>query len=818
LSQLKSIDVSNPTDSVQKIEISIIKDENNPIVYTLSNQFITLEANQAISLEINIEIPANLPLKAFESPAYIAKISLTSDSSSLNIPIVLVNTNRITVDLGDYNNYPKDLYLIKKGEGVIDNIWFNAGTIIEHNYIVKNGTYTLILYTNDFMTSKNYMFVEQDISSNQDVKFQPTESLKKVDFNLQTQSGNHLDLNGDLPYPLQVQIKPILPDYLSASGRSVGALPGKPAMQLYMTQPTENLFYDMRVYRFDDKRFSNELALNDRVDINSVSDDKILFTVNTDLLRALNFSYALNTEQLSHYFNMYEWEVSVYPNQHISNGSGTYTLDEDSKTSFAKYAAVVEKNFSTFAYSKAYSSKEFFRQDYGTFRSSEYYINENGDLAFIDPSRLDTSPNNVFENGHDLKVIPLSEGYYDFKLGYQLPAFRAGITVKDSTFLLSHEFAKSKAYFADELLTYYGGSISYAVNGNTALVDNRSMYIADGYWRIDSIQLPDNSNTVQLQFDKYNIDGLPVKLVAELNYNLNSEDFSPPIIKELTMKTLGASHTHMANGNGKIELEFEDESSIVSNVIKIRLTNSEQWIELANNSASKIDAVLTALDYGSYDLQVVAEDSFSNRITYTASPAFIAEQGCRYDLDCNGRWDELEAESFDSDEDGVVDQDDIFPFDVTEYLDSDNDGTGDNADTDDDNDGVVDDMDAFPFDPAESADSDNDGTGNIADSDDDNDGVEDENDAFPYDDTESVDTDGDGIGNNADTDDDNDGTADAADTFPLDPSRGGIKPINNASTSTSGGGSLSLGLLMQLLIWRFLITARSKIRPKVIHN
>ena len=40
----------------------------------------------------------------------------------------------------------------------------------------------------------------------------------------------------------------------------------------------------------------------------------------------------------------------------------------------------------------------------------------------------------------------------------------------------------------------------------------------------------------------------------------------------------------------------------------------------------------------------------------------------------------------------------LFPNDATESVDSDGDGVGDNADEDDDNDGVVDTEDMFPFD------------------------------------------------------------------------------------------------------------------------
>jgi RHS repeat-associated protein len=122
----------------------------------------------------------------------------------------------------------------------------------------------------------------------------------------------------------------------------------------------------------------------------------------------------------------------------------------------------------------------------------------------------------------------------------------------------------------------------------------------------------------------------------------------------------------------------------------------------------------------------------------------------------------------DSDGDGVPDDEDAFPNDPNETIDTDNDGIGNNTDTDDDGDGVNDDIDAFPLDPAESLDTDSDGIGNNADTDDDNDGVLDGDDAFPLDATESVDTDLDGIGNNADTDDDNDGVLDGDDAFPLD--------------------------------------------------
>jgi len=128
----------------------------------------------------------------------------------------------------------------------------------------------------------------------------------------------------------------------------------------------------------------------------------------------------------------------------------------------------------------------------------------------------------------------------------------------------------------------------------------------------------------------------------------------------------------------------------------------------------------------------------------------------------------------DDDQDGVPDYIDEFPTDETEWIDSDDDGIGDNADPDDDNDGVPDELDTSPGEDDSGVDTDGDGITNAVDTDDDGDGVLDTEDAFPKDPTEQSDSDNDGIGDNIDncpgqynpdqTDTDNDGLGDACDT------------------------------------------------------
>ena len=158
---------------------------------------------------------------------------------------------------------------------------------------------------------------------------------------------------------------------------------------------------------------------------------------------------------------------------------------------------------------------------------------------------------------------------------------------------------------------------------------------------------------------------------------------------------------------------------------------------------------------------------------------------------------------FDSDGDGVLDDQDEYPrLSIAGLLDTDKNGIPNDcdaacieigmiADTDDDNDGVIDVNDFYPLiSLAGAIDVDGDGIPNdcdavcialgmVADTDNDNDGVIDENDFYPLISLAgATDTDGDGIPNDcdtaclelgmvADTDDDNDGVLDANDFYPL---------------------------------------------------
>ena len=149
--------------------------------------------------------------------------------------------------------------------------------------------------------------------------------------------------------------------------------------------------------------------------------------------------------------------------------------------------------------------------------------------------------------------------------------------------------------------------------------------------------------------------------------------------------------------------------------------------------------------------------------------------------DLDGDWicDMLDS---DLDGDGIVNQDDIFPYNSSEWSDWDLDGVGDNSDVDDDNDGVEDYLDAWPYDPCASADTDGDGMPNevysvgcthlIPDDDDDDDGLDDQDDFCSEGEINWLsgavtDRDGDGCRDDGeDLDDDGDGVDDSDDSCP----------------------------------------------------
>ncbi|WOH36579.1 Ig-like domain-containing protein [Thalassotalea fonticola] len=222
-----------------------------------------------------------------------------------------------------------------------------------------------------------------------------------------------------------------------------------------------------------------------------------------------------------------------------------------------------------------------------------------------------------------------------------------------------------------------------------------------------------------------------------------------------------------------LSVEVTDADGI-EDVTKVEFFDGETLISAAtlqgDNLTFSADWTPTIAEFGERTIYAVATDSKGSTTTQTITVNVVDNNAA--DEDGDGVPDELDkfptdiSASVDSDDDGYPDeynddcdqtcQDsstltiDAFPEDETENTDTDADGTGDNSDyyptdpekwqddvTDSDGDNTPDLYDEFPSDPNESVDTDGDGTGDNAD-------------AFPEDETEDTDTDGDGVGDNSD--------------------------------------------------------------------
>ena len=306
-----------------------------------------------------------------------------------------------------------------------------------------------------------------------------------------------------------------------------------------------------------------------------------------------------------------------------------------------------------------------------------------------------------------------------------------------------------------------------------------------------------------------------------------SEDLSSPqffAVPDMTGDGISEVAVGGQRSNGRYQFQVKDGAdrnvSLVNHNININLSNVSFHVlsDLTADGIAEIGFLGTDAQ-NNYVLQVQNGNGIDGTVTtynlgaqWAQSPSVISigditNSGISEVLVEGTYSDQTNAQIWtipDIDSDTYPDTADAFPNDKNEWLDTDKDGTGNNADTDDDNDLVADVDDAFPLDASESVDTDSDGVGNNADTDDDNDNVPDLQDAYPLISLgDLVDTDMDGIpddcdadcealGMVADEDDDGNGIPDVEEQIqiaiatPQSLITVGTSPVTVSGTVTSG--------------------------------
>jgi len=281
----------------------------------------------------------------------------------------------------------------------------------------------------------------------------------------------------------------------------------------------------------------------------------------------------------------------------------------------------------------------------------------------------------------------------------------------------------------------------------------------------NNIEVSDFSNLSSLSYlnlvlagvRKINLDNTPKLSTLMLQYNkINDIDLS----KASGLTSVSLNNQESSSGKALQFINLKNGANSKLNYLNTRQDGKPQLIEVdsVELAESKIANGQWLVEDNALNYTSVKEDSDGDGIQNYLDNCFEIYNPDQEDFDQDGLGNECDT---DDDGDDVPDTEDAFPLDASESVDTDGDGIGNNADTDDDGDDWSDtDEAAEGTDPLDAqsvpTDTDGDGIGNVTDTDDDGDEVPDTEDLFPLDPTEAYDADGDGIGDNADDDDDND--------------------------------------------------------------
>jgi Tol biopolymer transport system component len=201
-------------------------------------------------------------------------------------------------------------------------------------------------------------------------------------------------------------------------------------------------------------------------------------------------------------------------------------------------------------------------------------------------------------------------------------------------------------------------------NGNNYPNDMRPAISGDGRF----IAFPSNATSLGVPAGEYHlcVHDRQIGSTTVYNFNVGSADFWPSISANGRYIAFDSDSNLVPGGNNYFSDAFVLDAQ-TGNILRVSVSATGA----AGNSYSGIDQI-------SADGRFVVFFSFSSNLvpndTNSAIDIFVSE----------------DISIVDSDGDGVSDLNDAFPNDPNEWIDTDKDGIGNNADLDDDNDGMPD--------------------------------------------------------------------------------------------------------------------------------
>ncbi len=680
------ITLTNHAAEEQTVAIAFDPGDDNPITYAVEREELTIAAGGRSTFSLEVTLPDSLD--NFEGNELLAKLNATANST-LTIPVVGVATPTIRVDISGINSYIHGIFVYSKEQKTrIAEAWPERGAA-EVIFPVDNGDYAITAetwpYYGSYAEVRNIVLFDI-VPAYEPIVIADDVNLIPVDIDLPLQNGEKIEFNNGVIAPYELETDIVVPEYGLDLGKGIFGV--DIPRQWWVTAPSERLFYDVTVLSKEATNFGAfavpQVSLPLRLDHNTVSEGRALLSYQSDDVYQIRHIFANQVGDKANHFH--------YSTGEFGDTYGVASPEELESAPSIHTTYTLANNLPDHGYQM---DRVAIVGDM-RIRTPEFKVH-NDQLVLL----------NFLSTNSELKRIPFHEQKLDLKVGFAQPYFKAKFIEKDTGYFISYEAAGAGALFADNQLNLVEAELDYSLRGNgneiSASTFNNDVYVdGDSFYRPKDIAISPDYDQANFQFSGFMIDAETVNIEVDLAFDLALEDGFPPALESFTLSTNGSEHTYFANGNGSVEASFSDDSDITTLELAYRPTSSdEDWQTVdASVDGSSISATFDGLSDGGYDLRLTAEDSQGNRFTQTTSPAFIAEQGCRYDSNCDGTWDVFEIP--DSDGDGVNDDEDAFPNDPEETVDTDGDGVGDNAD-------------AFPDDASEWLDSDGDGIGDNAD-------------------------------------------------------------------------------------------------------
>ena len=768
----------NNGDSSKDINLAVANTLPEGITIEFSETNYSIASNSSVDVQATMEVDTSV-VKPVESvfPVYQSSIEITGDSQ-LTIPVNVFYSPLYSIaitGLEANDSWGYTYRVLKDGIYIDSGHKSSRGNSVNVHHL-PSGNYDIVITMSAYSKQKEYLRVYDSVQIGTEKGFQIKLDNDEIQGKIQSEL---VDINGVKFAQLREENKVKRDSFLSVVYKNTGE---RIQSMSWGFSSTDDYYVTANTEKFDIQGYVNYYANSYQENffipfiIENGLDGLHIITNDKSDYESINLKYGHIPDlgRLAFADTRFQKDLRV----------GDYHLLDENLTSSVEYVIPASEDYSVFR-GRNRALTNIIGDEYVIFANSPTYQVIGDEIRYFD---FKTNKYTKKEKLEDIDSIQVG----------RLVPYWGGQIIKTgiNSVSLTYSRATNNALFSDSSSSFWEGNV--AIKCDTCWVKQEEKYnkFIDVNSDNDYVTLGSyGSSNIEFNFTSAYLDEKPVTALAELSFDANSADFSPPYLTGIDTLQQDKLSPNLTSEAGKVRLKVRDDVAISSVSAQIKREDVTSWqdVELIMEDDNYVISLEEELQGGYYGIRLVATDSSDNSLTYTVSPAFSVNI-CPNDQDC----------------DGVPDDEDAFPLDASETTDTDGDGIGNNADTDDDNDGVEDSQDAFPLDASETTDTDGDGIGNNADTDDDNDGVEDSQDAFPLDASETTDTDGDGIGNNADNDDDNDGVLDSQDAYPLDSSRS-----ENSNTQvqeeSSSGGSLSYLFLLQLLALRLLARKRKKL-------